>query len=277
MNRQGGLTVVETTLAMAISTAALVLVAGLAVNAGNKRFQNTMNEVRSFVQTQYDEVRTGINSRLGGRTLKFSDGSVCYNDGSSAAGNSKCYVIGRLLEFNNGSNMITSKYVVAVPRGSNWPNDEKSGLENLDSSYVKLHVIDASSYGGGDVGVDSMKKIMSDGSTIKKLINFEDSGYSTTGANRIAILHSPVNSSIITVFKPGSGDILSINTSYNNNDYIKAVVVENGSTGYSRGLICIKGGDDASNVAVNYNSTARPADYAGIKDECNNLWKEPTT
>lgn len=277
MNRQGGYTVIETTLAMAISATALILVAGLAVNAGNKRFQNTMNEVKSFVQSQYDEVRTNINSRLGG---KVSNISGCDSDGSSSAtGNSKCYVVGRLIDFGKigtegDASTISSQYVIAIPNNpAAWPDTTKSGLDNLKASVVTLRVIDASDFtGGADAGTDLMRKMMGDGSEITKVWNIAGSSVEN---QQMAVIHSPVDGNIITDIYPSvTGRVLTLGTSNNGSGVVKAVAIKNGGTGYGRGLLCIQGGDNASNMAINYNSQVADGDTSGIKTECDNLWKE---
>lgn len=277
MKGQGGFTVVETTLAMAISTATVALTIGLTITAGNKRFQNTMNEVRSFVQTQYDEVRSSINSRLGGKTLNLPTGSSCANDGSSsAAGNSKCYIIGRLLQFNNGSDKVSSKYIVAVPTAANWPDVKKSAIYNLKNG-VRLFAIDSASFGahGGDSGVDPMTRAMASGSSIKAARNLAGSGGSVSASNQsdLVIIHSPQDSSILTLMQVSSDSLglLHINDSTDNSNLTKAIIIANGGVGFSNGLLCVRGGDNATNVAINYNAY-NVNDNREVLNQCNNLW-----
>ena len=98
MKREGGYTVLEAGLALGVSASLILLTIGLGSMVSRRRFEDSLTMAQSFIQAQYNEVRSGINARIGGTE---SDILGC---GSNAAGNSEdCYSVGRLLTFGTDS------------------------------------------------------------------------------------------------------------------------------------------------------------------------------
>ena len=82
MKREGGYTVLETGLAIAMSTTLVLLTFGLAAMVGRGRFRDSLVTTQSFIKQQYNEVRSGINSRLtegDASTNKMEPVSGCKN------------------------------------------------------------------------------------------------------------------------------------------------------------------------------------------------------
>ena len=64
-----------------------------------RRFQDTLSTGQAFLQTQYNEVRSGINSRLGGAGSNLFGG--CGDQVAAGNSASLLYMVGRLLSFSN--------------------------------------------------------------------------------------------------------------------------------------------------------------------------------
>ena len=73
MKREGGYTVLETGLAIAMSATLVLLTFGLAAMVGRGRFRDSLVTTQSFIKQQYNEVRSGINSRLTGGSGTTAD------------------------------------------------------------------------------------------------------------------------------------------------------------------------------------------------------------
>ena len=66
MRREGGYTILETGLAIAMSATLVLLTFGLAAMVGRGRFRDSLVTTQSFIKQQYNEIHSGINSRLTG-------------------------------------------------------------------------------------------------------------------------------------------------------------------------------------------------------------------
>ena len=156
MKREGGYTVLETGLAIAMSTTLVLLTFGLAAMVGRGRFRDSLVSAQTFVKQQYSEVRSSINSRLvDGNNSNQALVSSCNN--ATVPGNSaQCYVMGRLIEFYNDvdTGQIKSSYVVATMdevTAKAWPDRNKSTLDNLKNGNVKLYAL--TNDNGNDAGL----------------------------------------------------------------------------------------------------------------------------
>ena len=257
---------VETGLAIGVSAVLIILTIGLGSMVSRRRFQDSLTSAQAFIQTQYNEVRSGINARLGGAA------SSILGCGSNAAGNSEnCYTVGRLLTFSNdsaGNGVIKSSYVVAVkptlsgPDADNaWPNSEKSGLQNLKDAKLYAIVGDSS-----DGGLAPTTKELG-GDVIKYVWNVSGNTASTGSLNNIniAMLRSPLDGSLIVASNVQMADesgykrltlVDNSSTGSSTNmgtDRMVALGIANGGIGQSGGLICIAGGDNSAGVSNNNN------------------------
>lgn len=265
MKREGGYTVVETGLAVAVSAALVLLTIGLASMVGRRRFQDSLTTTQSFIQMQYNEVRAGINARFGG------DNSGILGCGSTSAGNSiNCYTIGRLLTFANdgGNGVVKSSYIIAKAPNSAWPDTQKSGIENLNDAT--LYAVTGNN--SADAGLNPTVKAIS-GNTIDYAWSIMNNNVTpTNNANarlsktNIALMRSPLDGSMIVA---SNADLGSDNdgvqqltlvenaddgSSINMSSQDKIVLgITNGGLGQQGGLICIAGGDNSAGVSNNNN------------------------
>ena len=273
MKREGGYTVLETGLAIAMSAALVLLTFGLAAMVGRGRFRDSLVSAQTFVKQQYSEVRSSINSRLvDGNNSNQALVSSCNN--ATVPGNSaQCYVMGRLIEFYNDGNtgQIKSSYVVATMdelTAKAWPDRNKSALDNLKNGNVKLYAL--TNDNGNDAGLNpSIKSIGADNRIVRSWQLDASSNQAadiqpnTPRANMI-ILRSPLDGSLVVAPMVGlissnnlpkgvmKVDLGSVNGGMSINTKL-ALAIRNGGLGYPGGALCISGGDSSSGISNNFN------------------------
>ena len=272
MKREGGYTVLETGLAIAMSTTLVLLTFGLAAMVGRGRFRDSLVSAQTFVKQQYNEVRSGINSRLvDGNNSNQALVSSCNN--ATVPGNSaQCYVMGRLIEFYNDGDtgQIKSSYVVATMdevTAKAWPDRNKSTLENLKNGDVKLYAL--TNDNGNDAGLNpSIKSIGADNRIVRSWQLDVSSKQATNiqpnilKANMI-ILRSPLDGSLVVAPMVSISnnnlpqgvmkvDLSSVNGGMSINTKL-ALAIRNGGLGYPGGTLCISGGDSSSGISNNFN------------------------
>lgn len=305
MKREGGYTVLETGLAIAMSTTLVLLTFGLAAMVGRGRFRDSLVTTQSFIKQQYNEVRSGINSRLTEgdvSTNKMGPVSECKNT-AIPGNNNDCYIIGRLLTFDNDSEVgrVQVSFIIAVvTTGSKWPDSTKTGLDNLnvkDGSVTLYALTDTS---GNDAGLNPTIKQMG-GNSLEKVWLLQNGGWETLydaahppnpgpGQNNMAILRSPVDGSLVVASKvnlaPSPGiaglkklDLQNAVTNMSQDDKL-ALAVRNSGLGYPGGVICIPGGDNPAGTSNNFNVAGGNWNWDGglnkvgpkdVVDACKNM------
>lgn len=241
---------------------------------------------QSFIQAQYNEVRSGINARIGGTE---SDILGC---GSNAAGNSEdCYSVGRLLTFgtdSSGNGYIKSSYVVAKVTGASkddpWPSsDAGTGLDNLKDSKVSLYAVTSDSEDDG--GLRATVKELG-GNTIEQAWYVRDNAnaqqINPVSNSNLALLRSPLDGSMIVVANVNlSGadanglQMVNLNAGGTNYDESltssdKVVIgVANGGIGQQGGVICMSGGG-SSGVTNNNNVNLGALSGSDVVAACGN-------
>ena len=311
MKREGGYTVLETGLAIAMSTTLVLLTFGLAAMVGRGRFRDSLVTTQSFIKQQYNEVRSGINSRLTEgdvSTNKMGPVSECKNT-AIPGNNNDCYIIGRLLTFDNDGEVgrIRSSFIIAVvTTGSKWPDSTQTGFDNLkDSNVVTLYALTDTS--GNDAGLNPTIKQVGDSMLMKAwlvksgsppslelLYDGSHPGNYTSGnsGNNMAILRSPVDGSLVVASKvdlidaSSSGiaglkklDLQNAMTNMSQDDKL-ALAVRNQGLGYPGGVICIPGGDNPAGTSNNFNVAGGNWNWDGglnnmmpgdVVDACKNM------
>lgn len=307
MKREGGYTVLETGLAIAMSATLVLLTFGLAAMVGRGRFRDSLVTTQSFIKQQYNEVRSGINSRLtegsGTNADKQIIGGAC-NNKFIPGNNNGCYIIGRLLTFDNEGEVgrVKSSFIIAVVGpNSKWPDSTKTGLDNLkDSNVVTLYALTDTS--GNDAGLNPTVKQMGDNMLMKawlvksgssSLDLLYDGIHSSASGNNMAILRSPVDGSLVVASKVGLKDVsASLGISGLMELYLKnavtdmsqddklALAVRNSGLGYPGGVICVPGGDNPAGTSNNFNVAGGNWNWDGglnkvgpkdVVDACKNM------
>ena len=278
MKREGGYTVLETGLAIAMSATLVLLTFGLAAMVGRGRFRDSLVTTQSFIKQQYNEVRSGINSRLtegsGTNADKQIIGGVCRNK-LIPGNNNGCYIIGRLLTFDNDGEVgrVQASFIIAVVGpNSKWPDGTQTGLKNLQDNNVKLYALTGDN---NDAGLNPTVKQMGDNMLMKawlvksgssSLDLLYDGIHSSASGNNMAILRSPVDGSLVVASKVGLKDVsASLGISGLMELYLKnavtdmsqddklALAVRNSGLGYPGGVICVPGGDNPAGTSNNFN------------------------
>ena len=303
MKREGGYTVLETGLAIAMSATLVLLTFGLAAMVGRGRFRDSLVTTQSFIKQQYNEVRSGINSRLtegDASTNKMEPVSGCKN-AAIPGNNNGCYVIGRLLTFDNDGEVgrVQSSYIIAVVgTGSKWPDSTKPGLYNLNNGVTLYALTDTSGNDAGlnpmvkQIGSNKLEKVWLIGDTNMNLYDSNSNKQNPNQTNNIAIMRSPVDGSLVVVPAAVLSDVPNAPVKglkqINLNNVVKAsmsqddkvvLAVSNSGLGYPGGVICVPGGDSSTGISNNFNVTGsnwnwdgklKNVGYGDMADACKN-------
>ena len=304
MKREGGYTVLETGLAIAMSTTLVLLTFGLAAMVGRGRFRDSLVTTQSFIKQQYNEVRSGINSRLTEgdvSTNKMGPVSECKNT-AIPGNNNRCYVIGRLLTFDNDGEVgrVKSSFIIAVVgTGSKWPDGTKPGLYNLNNGVTLYALTDTSGNDAGlnptvkQIGSNKLEKVWLIGDTNMSLYDSDPNNKNPNQTNNIAIMRSPVDGSLVVVPAVVLDDVPNAPVKglkqINLNNVVKAsmsqddkvvLAVRNSGLGYPGGVICVPGGDNPAGTSNNFNVAGGSWNWGGglsnvgpkdVAEACSNL------
>ena len=306
MKREGGYTVLETGLAIAMSATLVLLTFGLAAMVGRGRFRDSLVTTQSFIKQQYNEVRSGINSRLTGGSGTNADkqtiGSACSNK-LIPGNNNGCYIIGRLLTFDNDGEVgrVQASFIIAVVGpNSKWPDSTKTGFDNLkDSNVVTLYALtDTSGNDAGlnptikQIGSNKLEKVWLIGNTNMSLYDSNSNKQNPNQTNNIAIMRSPVDGSLVVILAAVLDEVpnapvnglkqINLNVAKANMSQDDKVVlaVRNSGLGYPGGVICIPGGDNPAGTSNNFNVAGGNWNWDGglnkvgskdVVDACKNM------
>jgi hypothetical protein len=255
MSRQGGYTIVEVSLFLAISASLILLIVGLQSMVARQRFQDAMTSLRTTVQSEYEEVRSGINSRLGGVNI-----TGCANDGvGNAAGSSQCLATGKLIQFSVNSSDVKTSYVVAtgtIPANDGTKTDEQA----LRAMSLKV-IGAASATTTTDAAAKPQTTKIQWGSEFAGGWTIPDSGEPTGNITSIAILRSPISSAVLVfafTANPVNGSgVLSLTSGVVNTPV--ALVIRNADNGFRGAAVCVDRGSSSQAVRL-----AIPAETHGI-------------
>ncbi len=255
MKREGGYTLVEIGLVMAVSAGLLLIAGSLYVMSGNQRFTNSLQTTRTFIQQQYNDVRSNISQRVGGVS------SLCAVDphdlrDESAGNNKSCLLMGKIIQFKD--DRMTSSYIIGKPIVPDWPNASKTALENIRD--MSLFAITSPS---AERGVRPIEKLYPNGSEAITTLACSDKEcrgkreYTPGDKNaNLVILRSPLDGSILTfayvTLDGASGRISNIGS----NSYLGLVLaLRSGGLGVSTGSLCVPVASTSSGI-----QTAAPAE-----------------
>ena len=262
----------------------------MAAMVGRGRFRDSLVTTQSFIKQQYNEVRSGINSRLtegDASTNKMEPVSGCKN-AAIPGNNNGCYIIGRLLTFDNDGEVgrVKSSFIIAVVgKGSKWPDGAKTGFDNLkdskDSSVTLYALTDTSGNDAGlnptikQIGSNKLEKVWLIGNTNMSLYDSDPSNPNPNQTNNIAIMRSPVDGSLVVVSAsvlhevPNTSvnglkriDLSFAKTNMSQDDKV-VLAVRNSGLGYPGGVICVPGGDSSAGISNNFNVMGSNWDWDG--------------
>jgi type II secretory pathway pseudopilin PulG len=130
-----GFTIIEVMLFLAVTGAlAVAILVGAGVSIGQQRYRDSVNSLKSFVQTQYNEVTNVVNDRDKNWTCD-ANGNVTSNqtgDGEPR-GTSDCVILGRFITVDDTGTKVSSSNVI----GYRHPNATTAGsdIAELRTNY----------------------------------------------------------------------------------------------------------------------------------------------
>ncbi len=179
-NKQRGFTIIEVSLFLAITGLMIAtLVFGMQRMISQVRFNDSINSLTAYMQSQYEEVRSGINPRDVGV-------NICNTSSTeSAPGSTNCLLIGKVLHFNQSSSVVETAYVVA----KNVPAlEELSGLSD-QAALLKTTLVAETSETTQDIQW---------GATFERGTTYGSAAsFSPTDVNTLAIMRSPISSQVM--------------------------------------------------------------------------------
>lgn len=105
MGDQRGFTIIEVTIFLTISGLLLTMaIVGSNGMARSLRFSDTINTFQSYLQRQYENVASGVNTRT------VSTGVTCQD---TAPGTTNCLMVGKVISFDNTNSAVTSRYITS--------------------------------------------------------------------------------------------------------------------------------------------------------------------
>ncbi|HEX4662008.1 MAG TPA: prepilin-type N-terminal cleavage/methylation domain-containing protein [Candidatus Saccharimonadales bacterium] len=243
--KQGGFTVIEVTIFVAISGLLLsVALLGTGGTIRSVRFSDSVRSLQSYFQTQYDQIINGVNPRTGQEVCQNSLVNTSSPAGQ-APGTSNCLLLGKYLHLAPGSDTVQSYYVVGSEPAS-VPTDLS------DEELIKLynpHIV---------TQVDTDVYAIPWGATISDTRRLEDS-HQISG---YALLRSPRSAKIISYTFSSQGVSDSLNG-----------VISDAANIQKATNICIKSADNFGNpakitIAAGQGQDAITFGFEATTDDC---------
>jgi type II secretory pathway pseudopilin PulG len=136
INSNRGFTIIEVMLFLAVTGAlAIGILASAGVSISQQRYRDSVNSLKSLLQTQYNEVTNVINSRGQDWTCNSAANIADTPEGAGQPrGTSECVVLGRLLTINETGTLITQATVVGYRQlgATTAPSD----VQELQTNYT---------------------------------------------------------------------------------------------------------------------------------------------
>lgn len=133
--RKGGFTIIEVTLAIAVTgVLAMALLGGWLVNVNTQSYKDSVNTLVSQVQQQYDEVYNISNDRNNAVSCSSGTAATTTNPLRNV-GSSNCIILGRYLLLAN--NKMTVRRIVGVePATLTTQTDDKVAIQSYSPRLI---------------------------------------------------------------------------------------------------------------------------------------------
>lgn len=137
-----GFTIIEVMLFLAVTGALTVAVlVGAGVSIGQQRYRDSVNSLKSFIQSQYSEVTNVVNDRAQNWTCDANGNATQIQNGGEVRGTSDCVILGRLVTVDTTGKALTASNVIGN-RTSGAPEAE-SDLEELNNYNMTVSSINS--------------------------------------------------------------------------------------------------------------------------------------
>jgi type II secretory pathway pseudopilin PulG len=176
-----GFTIIEVMLFLAVTGALVIaILAGAGVSIGQQRYRDSVNSLKSFIQTQYNEVTNVINDRGQGWTCDTAATVTQTAEGAGETrGTSNCVILGRFITVNETGTVLTTANVVGY---------HAIGAPSATSDIAEL----ATNY---TMQVSPINQATTEVSWGAQIVN---AGSTTPQRFSLLILRSPLSGSIVT-------------------------------------------------------------------------------
>lgn len=241
-SRQAGFTIIEITLFMAI-TGLLFTIAFLGIGNSIRtvRFTDSGRSLETFIQKQYDDIVNGLNDRSS--QVSCAGGTV---DTTTAqdVGTSNCIVMGRLLQFKQGSGVVTEYTVIGTePANVNYSLSDDQLIIAFSPKVVT------------NTGVTTYTVPWSAPFTGFKRLN------DNSATNGLLLIRSPSSTRIVSyTFKisgstPTASEITTAINDSNSRGQTTNFCIKNYDLQGPAAKLVITGGANQSAASINFNAT----------------------
>lgn len=136
-NRQGGFTIIEVMIFLAVSGLLLFgIMAGTGTAIARQRYNDGVQSAQSFFQKQFDETLSVNNDRPSNQACANSTVTA----GSDPRGASQCFILGKAMEFNYDSDPGKIKVYQVIgsePIGGGTPSSEAQVISQYNPALVE--------------------------------------------------------------------------------------------------------------------------------------------
>ena len=248
--KQGGFTIIETSLFISISALLFAtLVFGIQYMVDRAKFSDSVTGLQTLMRAQYEEVRSGINSR--NDTLAAN---VCGGTSQQvASGSSDCLLMGKLIRFSNSSSKVYIDYVIGDTSGASSSDTDVQAISNVNPRFSTI--------------AEQSEDIQWQSTFVNGVLLDGD----TTNMSAIAILRSPISSAVVTYALPSATAGSPLNLGYANSS--TALIVKNASTvGAPGGAVCVNSGSSSASISsfapVDPNASFSGDALNKLKEQC---------
>jgi len=134
IDKQHGFTIIETMLFLGISgILAIGILVGAGVSIGQQRYRDSVNSLKSYIQQQYNEAGSIVNSRASDWSCNTT-AAVLESPGAGGEprGTSDCVIMGRYITTNDKGTVLTSSNVVGY---KNSVSTAVNDIDELTNNY----------------------------------------------------------------------------------------------------------------------------------------------
>ncbi len=251
---QKGFTIIEVSLFIAISALLFVsLLTGINVMVDRSRFSSSMKTLETLVRSQYEEVRSGINSRNSGVAA-----NVCgTGTTTTSSGSSNCLLLGKIMTFDYNSSAVTISYITGTPVSYSSDVDNDTAVTMASPKVTTIAQQTEQIQWGGTLSKSVVIYSTTSGSSV-----------ASTGKASIVILRSPISSDILVY--ASNTDLTSSGIGTIDRTNILALVVRNAGGGPAGGAVCVNPGA-SSNVVKTVIPVSPSAGFAAGSSELTSL------
>lgn len=141
MRANHGFTIIEVMLFLAVTGALTVAVlVGAGTSIGQQRYRDSVNSLKSFMQSQYNEVTNVVNDRDQNWTCSNNGTVTQTQNGGEVRGTSNCVVLGRLVTVDPTGKILTSSNVIGNrTSGAAQGANDIAELSNYDMTVSPIN------------------------------------------------------------------------------------------------------------------------------------------